>query len=74
VKRLAENPWCAEAASPIRIVATHKSWTIEAAKTGTTQIAQASIATLRAALTDQPRRSSHEESQPPPMLPTSVIK
>ena len=36
--------------------------------------AQSSIAVLRAPLTVQPRLMSDDDSQPPPMLPTSAIR
>jgi hypothetical protein len=39
---------------------------------GTTASAQTSIAVLRAALTLQPFFNRRDESQPPPMLPTSA--
>ena len=41
---------------------------------GTTASAQTSIAVLRPAFTLQPRLSSADDSQPPPMLPTSAIE
>ena len=41
---------------------------------GTTASAQTSMAVLRAALTLQPRLISADESQPPPMLPTSATR
>src|SRR5512143_706645 len=74
VERLAEKPWWAEAARPTSRVAVHRPDTREAMKTGTTHSAQISIVILRAALTVQPRLRSQDESQPPPTLPTSVIK
>ena len=74
VKRLAENPWWAEAASPISSTAVHRPETCAAAKIGTTHRAHTSMAVFRPALTLHPRLISHEESQPPPMLPRSVIR
>src|SRR3954469_23332018 len=74
VYRFADQPWCADAARPISTTAVHWSATIPAANTGTTHNAHASIAVLRPAFTDQPRRISHDDSQPPPTLPTSVIR
>ena len=41
---------------------------------GTTQSAQISIVILRAGFTPMPRLMKNEDSQPPPMLPTSVIR
>ena len=41
---------------------------------GITASAQISIVTLRAALVDQPRLMKNDDSQPPPMLPTSAIR
>ena len=41
---------------------------------GTTASAQTSIAVLRPALTLQPRLISVDDSQPPPMLPTSAMR
>src|SRR5262249_55987927 len=74
VNRLAEKPWCAAAARPIRPTATHMSDTTGANDTGTTHTAQTSRAVLRAALADQPRFSSHDENQPPATEPTSAIR
>src|SRR5687768_16497449 len=72
VKRLHDQPWCAAAAMPISTTATHR-FDVCAAKTiGTTARAQINIANLRAALIVQPRLIRDDESQPPPMLPTSA--
>src|ERR1700733_14357831 len=73
VKRFADQPWCAAAASPTIATATHRLSAYETNAIGNTQHAQMNIAVLRAAFTLQPARSSAEESQPPPMLPTVVI-
>ena len=55
VNRFAAQPWCAEAARPIRQVASQRLDALAANTTGTTHSAQMSIAVLRLALTDQPR-------------------
>ena len=46
----------------------------EAKTIGTTASAHTSIAVFRPALTLQPRLSKVDDSQPPPMLPTSAIR
>src|SRR5436190_8855973 len=72
VKMLALNPWCAAAATPINVTATHRLCVIGAYTTGRMQSAQINIAVLRAPLSDQPRLSSDDDSHPPATLPTSV--
>src|SRR5690606_24060123 len=72
VKMLAENPWCAAAATPTNTTAIHLFGTMVENITGTTHKAQMNMAVLRAALTDQPRLSNAEDNQPPPMLPRSA--
>ena len=66
-------PWCAAAASPMIPTASHMSVTFAATITGTTSIAQMSIAILRLLLISYPRLISVPEIHPPPMLPTLVI-
>ena len=58
----------------IRPTATHRSRAPEANIIGNTARAQTNIAVLRPAFTDQPRLISDEDSQPPPMLPTSATR
>ena len=74
VKRFADQPWCAAAATLTRPTATQRLSTYGANITGTTSSAQTSIAVLRAAFTDHPRLISADDSQPPPMLPTSATR
>ena len=74
VKMLADQPWWADVASPTRATATHRLEAREANTIGTTHSAQMSIAVLRPAFTLQPRLMSDEDSQPPPMLPTSATR
>src|SRR5262249_37795751 len=74
VNILADQPWCAAAASPMSKTATHRLVTFDAATIGTTSTAQISIAVFRARLIVQPRRIREEDSQPPPTLPTSAIR
>src|SRR2546426_9351502 len=73
VKIFADHPWWAAAASPIRATTNHRFLTLETRMIGVTHNAQSSIAVLRALLMVQPRLIRLEESQPPPMLPTSAI-
>ena len=73
VNRLAAQPAWAAVASPMSSVASQTLEARAANITGTTHNAQTSIATLRLALTDQPRRSRCDDNQPPPMLPTQVM-
>ena len=56
------------------VTATHRSLAPEANTIGSTASAQTSIAVLRPALTLQPRLMSADDSQPPPMLPTSATR
>src|SRR5690348_16468778 len=72
--RLAAQPWWALAAIPINTVASHKweAWAVNT--TGMTHSAQASMAVLRLAFSDQPRWSKADDSQPPPMLPKQVME
>src|SRR5829696_5032413 len=72
VKRLADHPWCAAAARLTSATATQRLLAPDANTMGTTANAHASIATLRPAFTDHPRRINADESHPPPMLPTSA--
>src|SRR5262245_34274876 len=74
VKRLHDQPGWAAAARPTSATATHTFEAPDASTIGTTDRAQTSIAVFRPALTDQPRRISVDESQPPPMLPTSAAR
>src|SRR4029079_829199 len=74
VNRLADQPWCAEAASDTRSTEVQRLDDFEAKMMGTTAAAQMSMAVLRAALRLQPRLMRAEESQPPPMLPMSAIR
>src|SRR5258705_6277620 len=74
VKTLADEPWCAEAASPMSATATQMFEVCETNTIGTTQSAQPNMAVLRAALIVHPRLMSVEESQPPPTLPTSAAR
>src|SRR5690349_12925180 len=74
VKMLADQPWCAEAASDTSSTADHRPVTRGAKTIGVTARAQINIAVLRALLTDQPRLISEDDSQPPPMLPMSQIR
>src|SRR5687768_10729965 len=73
VNRLHDQPWCAAAANPISTAATQRFVTCDAKTMGVTAIAQISIAVLRARLMVQPRLINADDSQPPPMLPTSAI-
>src|SRR5262245_1190898 len=61
VKIFADQPWCAAAAMPINITATHKFEVIDANTIGTTASAQISMAVLRLLLMLQPRLISVEE-------------
>ena len=74
VNRFADQPWCAAAARPTSSTATQRLVTVDANTIGVTASAQMSIAILRARLTVQPRPMNHDDSQPPPMLPTSAIR
>ncbi len=72
MKMLADQPWCAAAASATRATATHIEDALEVKTMGTTQSAQISMAVFRAALTLKPRRIREPKSQPPPTLPTDA--
>src|SRR6195256_4673341 len=72
VKRFADHPWCAAAARPTRPTATQRCFTLEANMIGVTASAHSSIAVLRARLMVHPRLIKFDDSQPPPMLPTSA--
>jgi hypothetical protein len=74
VNMFAAQAWCAEAASPTRKAAGHSPSTCGAKTIGTTKAAQISIASLRAFSTPMPREMKAEDSQPPAMLPASVIR
>src|SRR6476661_3030518 len=74
VKRLHDQPWCAAAARPISTTATQKLDVCAAKTIGTTASAQSNIAAFRPALMVQLRLINDDESQPPPMLPTSAIR
>ena len=74
VNRLADQPWWAAAAIETSATAIHRLLTCAAASIGTTARAQTSIAVFRAALVDQPRLIRCDDSQPPPMLPTSATR
>src|SRR3546814_9569277 len=71
VLRLAENAWCAAVASPITSTAIQTLSIDCAKKIGSTQNAQTSIVSLRAALALQPAFISRDDDQPPATLPTS---
>ena len=74
VKILAAKPQCAAAASATSQIESHK-WCVSGVNnTGTTHKAQTSRAVFREALTLQPRRMSHDDSQPPAMPPTSATR
>src|SRR6516225_2173953 len=70
VNTLADQPWCAAAAMPTSITATHSCRAYAASGIGTTASAQTSMAVLRDRLTVHPRLIKDEDSHPPPMLPT----
>src|SRR5262245_10911869 len=70
VKRLADQPWCAEAAMDTRPTATQRFEARDANMMGTTARAHTSIAVLRAAFTLQPLLMREDDSQPAPVLPT----
>src|SRR5207248_107741 len=72
VKMFALQPWCAAAARLMSATASHKFEACAANIIGTTDNAQTSIATLRDLFTVQPRLMSDDESQPPPIDPTSA--
>src|SRR5882724_8996200 len=74
VKRFADQPWCAAAASPTRSTAIQTLEAFAANTTGTTASAQINIAVLRARFIVAPRLIIEEESQPPATLPTSAIR
>src|SRR5678815_4248123 len=74
VNRLADQPWCAEAASETRSTDVHRLDDFDAKMIGTTAAAQRNIVVLRAALMLQPPLMRAEESQPPPMLPMSAMR
>jgi hypothetical protein len=74
VKRLADHPWCAAAATPMSVTATQRSFAPDAKTMGSTASAHASIAVFRPALMLHPRLMSADDSQPPPMLPTSAMR
>src|SRR5262245_22530295 len=73
VKMFADQAWCAEAATPMRMTASHMLLTIGASMMGSTHKAGTSIAVFRAAFSDQPREMSLAGSHPPAMLPTVAI-
>ena len=74
VKRFADQPWWAEAASAMIRTATHWLDTFAANITGTTHSAHTNIAVLRARLVVQPCLIQYDDIQPPPMLPTSASR
>ncbi len=74
VKTLADQPWCAAAASPMSSTATQRLSICGTSSTGVTESAQMSIAVFRALLTVHPRLMNADDSQPPPTLPTSAMR
>src|SRR5687767_4809389 len=74
VYRFADQPWWAAAARLMTATVAHRLWICDATNIGVTHRAHASRVTLRAAFTLCPRRMSHEDSQPPAMLPTSAVR
>src|SRR6266851_7643340 len=74
VNRLADQPWCAEAARATSSTDVHRLDDFEAKMIGTTAAAQMNMAVLRAALRLQPPLMTADESQPPPMLPMSAMR
>src|SRR4029453_2399754 len=74
VKRLADQPWCAEGARGTSSTDVHRRDDFEAKMIGTTAAAQMNMAVLPAALRLQPRLMRAEESHPPPMLPISAMR
>ena len=63
VKRFADQPWCAAAATPMSVTATQRSLAPDAKTIGTTASAQTSIAVLRPALT-RPAALDERRRQP----------
>src|SRR5262245_35412858 len=74
VNRLADQPWCAAAARPTSDTASQRWPALDGKTMGATASADTSIAVLRARLTVHPRAMSDDDSQPPPMLPTSAAR
>src|SRR5262249_25560 len=70
VKTLADQPWCAAAAMPTSITATHSCLAYAAKGIGTTAGAQMSMAVWRERFTVHPRLIRYDDNHPPPMLPT----
>src|SRR5439155_9886863 len=73
VKRLAEKPWCAAAASPIRKTAPHSIAIRGANITGTAPTAHKSIVHLRDEFTVLPRWISADDIPPAITLPKSAM-
>src|SRR5271154_7534870 len=69
VKRLADQPWWAPAATLRRPIAAHSEVMLPRVKIGTTMHAQKSMAESRAPVADNPSLRNGVGSQPPPMLP-----
>src|ERR1700742_1660968 len=71
VKRLADHPCCAPAATPSKPRAAHSDCRCPIVKTGTTRHAQKHMAARRAPAAENPSLRKGAGSQPPPMLPTA---
>src|SRR3972149_2351178 len=72
VKRFADHPWCAEAASPTISTAPQREATWEANTMGITASAQINMAVLRPLCTVHPLLISAEEIHPPAALAAAV--
>src|SRR5207249_8462789 len=72
VYTLADQAWCAAAATLTIATAVHRLPASGASAVGTISSAMVSIAVLRARFTFQPRLIRALESQPPPTEPTSA--
>src|SRR5256714_8367148 len=74
VYTFADQAWCAAAATPTIRTAAHIPGARDTSVVGTMSSAIASIVTLRARFTDQPRLISALDIQPPPTDPMSAMR
>src|SRR6267378_6574782 len=74
VYTLADQAWCAAAATLTIATAAHMLPASGASAVGTIKIAIASIVVFLARFTDQPRLIRMLDSQPPPIEPTSATR
>ena len=71
---MAEKLWWAAVATPMISTASHRLDAMAANATGTARRALISMVVLRARLMLQPMAMNRDDSQPPAMLPTSLIR